>query len=95
MCNICSRFIDHDEDHYEDYCIDCYMLLETAKRALAVARRVGVRRYGPSTWKDVSLREHVEHAQAHLINFRAGSIDEDHLAHAICRLVMTEANRCN
>lgn len=99
MCEI------HTEIKYplylEGYCDECGDIIQAAIEALLVARRIGVPKYGPSSWRDVSVQEHLEHASRHIYQARKqvpirlieGIIvdDEDHLAHAICRLVMVKA----
>lgn len=85
------------------YCPDCADLIQEVNRAVYVARRIGVPRYGPSSWRDVSIQEHLEHASKHIYQARKQipkstnnsnrliiDDDEDHLAHAICRLVMAK-----
>ena len=39
-------------------------------------------------WRRQPVREHVEHAIAHLNAWQAGATDEDHLGHASTRLLM-------
>lgn len=71
-----------------DWCEECNHLVDTAVGAIKIARRVGVPRYGPSSWKEIHTQEHIFHAVNHL---HSETNDEDHLAHAICRLVMARA----
>jgi len=95
-CDVCNvEFEIYDDDnccdngYYESYCGQCCVLLRMAKQALSTARRVGVPLYGPSSWRDVSVQGHKDHALSHIVN--TFDTDEDHLAHAICRLVMAKA----
>lgn len=48
-------------------------------------------RDGKSGWAAVDVRQHVLHAQAHIIDHIAGDTSEDHLAHAFTRLMMALA----
>lgn len=76
-------------------CAECAILCDIVWNALAVARSIGVPHYGPSSWRDVSITEHLEHASKHIYQERKFYTDnaeeEDHLAHAICRLAMAKA----
>lgn len=74
-------------------CDDCRQLLDAASDAIAIARRVGVPKYGPSSWCDISVQEHLNHAIAHArLAYNMKHTDgEDHLSHAICRLAMARA----
>lgn len=77
-------------------CRECDTLIGVLFQALSTARRVGVPKYGPSSWRDVSEREHLLHASEHITWWLIGSgsdksSGEDHLSHAICRLAMAKA----
>lgn len=79
-----------------DWCEECNHIVDAAVEAIRVARRVGVPKYGPSSWRDVSEREHLLHASEHITWWLIGSgsdksSGEDHLSHAICRLAMAKA----
>jgi len=39
-------------------------------------------------WQARPVAEHLAHARAHLEALAAGDNNEDHLAHAVCRLLM-------
>lgn len=83
-------------------CNECATLLTAVQDTLGIARHIGVPKYGPSSWRNVSVQEHLEHASKHIYQARRqaperlieGMIiddNEDHIAHAICRLVMAKA----
>lgn len=99
-CKVCSQELRVSAQI--GFCNECFFLVDKAVEALSVARTIGVPRYGPSSWRDVPVQEHLEHASKHIYNARKqapirlmeGMIindDEDHIAHAICRLVMARA----
>lgn len=77
-------------------CLECTKLVDAAVAAIRKARRDGVPKYGPNLWKTLSVTEHLEHAKDHMmyLDFSRMGINptgEDHLSHAICRLVMAMA----
>lgn len=103
LCDCCNQEYDHLNDLI-GYCDACSELMNACEDALSIARRIGVSKYGPSSWRDVPIQEHLEHALIHVqieINKRVFNIKddtsgnvskgEDHIAHAICRLVMARA----
>ena len=42
---------------------------------------------GEENWRKIPQRDHLNHAMIHIDHFRSGDDKEDHLAHAICRLI--------
>lgn len=56
---------------------------------LAAVRYYGtdVRGYTPDNWKGIDARSHVNHALGHLFAWLDGDEQDDHLAHALCRLM--------
>lgn len=48
-------------------------------------------KHGEENWRNISAREHVNHALAHLMGWLAGDSSEPHLGHAFCRLMMAVA----
>jgi hypothetical protein len=51
----------------------------------------GSQKYGRDNWRAIGEREHVNHALMHLFAYTAGDVQDDHLVHAACRLVMALA----
>jgi hypothetical protein len=59
-------------------------------RVAAVSAR-GFSKYGPRNYLGISAQDHLDHALTHINAFLAGDPQEDHLAHAICRLYFAMA----
>jgi len=58
----------------------------------------GEKTHPANEWQNVDIMEHFRHAIDHLANWELDENDEDHLAHAITRLIMIrylEANHEN
>ena len=51
----------------------------------------GFSKYGPRNYLGIPALDHIDHALAHINAFLAGDPQEDHLAHAICRLYFAMA----
>lgn len=56
---------------------------------LAVARVLhgGAEKYGPDNWRGIATADHINHAIVHMFAFLAGDAQDEHLAHAVCRLL--------
>lgn len=59
-------------------------------RVAAVSAR-GFSKYGSRNYLGISAQDHLDHALTHINAFLAGDPQEDHLAHAICRLYFAMA----
>ncbi len=59
-------------------------------RVAAVSAR-GCQKYGPKNYMGISTLDHMDHALTHINAFLADDPQEDHLAHAICRLYFAMA----
>ena len=60
-------------------------------KAAAIVYRTmqeGERKHGRAKWKRASKQEHLKHACDHVIGIINGNTKEDHVGHAITRLVM-------
>lgn len=68
---------------------DYTTLIRTAKTALRRALAVGAKKYPPGHWATIDIDDHLKAALRHtfLVSDQV-THKEDHLAHAICRLVM-------
>jgi hypothetical protein len=77
------------------YCTDCRQLVDAAIAALQQARQDGclVQGYDPSSWREDKNR--LDHAATHIYvhKRKEPATTEDHLAHAICDLVIEYARR--
>jgi len=63
-----------------------------AIRRAAQAMHRGIQTHGKGNWrKGVDTATCLNHLYEHLAQFQAGNTDEDHLAHALCRLMMLMA----
>ncbi len=49
---------------------------------------LGAEKYGPKNYKKIPLEDSVDQAMAHLAAYLAGDDQDDHLGHALARLVM-------
>lgn len=77
------------------WCYECRELATILIEALAKARQDGATshdEWAPESYKEQSRSEHLEHALIHVICAKRGDVDEDHIAHAVCRLAMANAN---
>lgn len=98
-CDICTRNTD-ELDYIYDLntkskswvaCEECATLLEAATKAISIARTDGAaHRYAEDYWR-TDPRNNTEHALTHIFKDRQGDRSEDHIAHAICDLVIEYA----
>lgn len=95
LCTICLSAQANFDLSERMLCNDCRTLLDTAIRALSIARQDGCVKqgYDPSSW--IEVKDRLEHATTHIQHYvqDGRSTSEDHLAHAICDLVMVYAQR--
>lgn len=47
----------------------------------------GAEKYGEYNWVLIDTNDHINHAITHLYRFLSGDVSENHLAHAICRVM--------
>lgn len=47
----------------------------------------GAEKYGEYNWQKIPTRDHINHALSHNYAFLAGDTSDDHITHAICRLL--------
>lgn len=58
-------------------------------QAVAEVLGAGARKYGEDNWKRITTNEHLNHALNHVnLHFLKDKSGEDHLAHAVVRLMM-------
>jgi len=51
----------------------------------------GAQRYEKDNWRGIDLDDHLNHALVHIYAHLAGDAQDDHLAHAFCRMMMAVA----
>ncbi len=66
----------------------CDLLPARATLAVAAVLHEGAEKYGDDNWKGIPVQEHLNHALTHIFAFLAGDIQDKHLEHAACRLLM-------
>lgn len=59
--------------------------------ALARVLAEGAQKYGDNNWRQIDSRDHINHALAHLYAHLAGDVQDDHLTHALCRVLFATA----
>lgn len=58
---------------------------------LAEVLAYGATKYEPNNWRKIDPQDHLNHALQHLFAFQAGDRSDDHLGHALCRVMMLVA----
>ena len=66
------------------------LLLETPKALLHVGSvfDYGAKKYARGNWKKIEAEAHINHVLVHLYAHLAGDRQDDHLGHALCRMLM-------
>lgn len=59
-------------------------------RLAAIAGR-GAEKYGVDNWRKLSINDNINRALVHLYAYLAGDQQDDHLAHALCRVLFATA----
>jgi hypothetical protein len=62
--------------------------IEGIAKTAAVMRRGELAGRPDNGWREVPIKEHINHAISHLLAYVAGRYDESHLANASCRVLM-------
>jgi len=57
-------------------------LFETAK-----VLKEGAEKYGVDNWRYIEINDHLNHAIQHIYGYLSGDRTEEHLSHAVCRLM--------
>lgn len=66
----------------------CDLLPARATLEVAGVLHHGAIKYGENNWRQIEVGDHINHALIHLYALLAGDKQDDHLAHAACRLLM-------
>jgi hypothetical protein len=63
------------------------MDLLDAQALLAAAKVLhnGAKKYGAGNWRDLPIRDHLNHLLTHTYAYLAGDGQDDHLSHVLCR----------
>lgn len=48
----------------------------------------GARKYAPDNWRKIKSSDHLNHMFQHIYAYMAGDKQDDHLGHALCRMMM-------
>ena len=51
----------------------------------------GAEKYGEDNWRNISVREHLNHLIIHAYAYLAGDTSDDHLSHIMCRAMFAQA----
>lgn len=76
-----------------DPCCAFHLLDAHAMMALANVTYEGAKKYARDNWRLISKEEHINHALTHLFAHLAGDRQDDHLEHALCRVMMALAKK--
>ena len=87
-----GEFMETGEINYLLHAIDC-IEPEEAKVLMRIAKvlKEGADKYTPNNWRLIPQEEHINHALIHLLAHEMGDTQDNHLDHALCRLMMAYA----
>lgn len=94
----CCKALEHISD-YMSCSVDIHLstamdyLEEDDLRQLLIVAEVlktGADRYEPNNWRLIGQEEHLNHAIVHIMAHLQGDEQDDHIAHALCRLYMAQ-----
>lgn len=70
-----------------------YLEQSPTKRLIRIAKvlQYGADRYEANNWRLIPQESHINHALIHLVAHLMGDTQDDHLDHALCRLMMAYA----
>ena len=72
-----------------------HLLAPRAMFSMSAVMAEGAKKYAPDNWRKISIPEHLNHAMQHIFAYLAGDTQENHLAHAHCRIMMaSELEEC-
>jgi hypothetical protein len=72
-----------------------YLEMNDLQQLIRIAKvlQEGADRYAPNNWRLIPEEEHINHALIHIIAFIAGDTQDNHIDHAMCRLMMAMATK--
>lgn len=53
--------------------------------------KYGAEKYGADNWKDIDVRDHLNHMLIHTYAYLAGDTSDEHLSHIMCRAMFAQA----
>lgn len=60
--------------------------------AMTKVLKEGFDKYGSDeNWRRISVQEHLNHALIHIYAYLAGDVSDEHLTHAMCRMMFATA----
>lgn len=58
---------------------------------LAYVLSYGAKKYGDDNWRGLPVNDHLNHALQHIYAYLGGDYSDNHLAHALCRMLFAVA----
>jgi hypothetical protein len=65
----------------------CDLVPPAAYLRVAAILAEGARKYGDENWRNISFRDHINHALSHVAAYLAADRSDDHIGHAMCRMM--------
>lgn len=92
MVNIADFMLTGD-DFYIFNTMD--YLAEEDEQIIKIAKvlQYGANRYEPNNWRLIPQEEHINHALIHILAHIAGDTQDNHIDHALCRLMMAYSTK--
>lgn len=66
----------------------CDLLPAAATLHVANILHHGALKYAPDNWRKIPCEDHLNHAMVHIFAHLAKNLEDDHLGHAACRMMM-------
>lgn len=76
----------HSASPYAFHLIDPHALF-----AISKVLQEGAKKYGVDNWRGIPIPDNLNHAIQHIYAYLAGDTQDEHLAHAACRLIFALA----
>ena len=85
-------FMQNDNKLYLELALDALETDELNRMIkIATVLQYGASRYAPNNWRLIPQEQHINHALIHILAEIMGDTQDDHLDHALCRLMMAMA----